>query len=123
MKLLIDHAQKRSVNSLFDDGVARLPVLQAGSAEPATISKLTRIEYPYEARLFTPDDLSQITFRVALGAGFIAPVGGTFTLTGTGGTTSPIDYNATCFEIEAALNAVLTNPVVVNGASGLFFIS
>jgi hypothetical protein len=54
MKLLVNQDAKRAVRSVYDDRVAKLPVLQAGSVETLSVALLNEIARPFDARLFTP---------------------------------------------------------------------
>jgi hypothetical protein len=122
MKLLVNQDAKRAVRSVYDDRVAKLPVLQAGSVETLSVALLNEIARPFDARLFTPESLSGVTFKAAIGIGYTAPVDGKLTLTFTDDadateTTAELDAaNLTAASIEASLNA-LASVVTAGGVT------
>lgn len=72
MLLLVEPSEKFAARSLYDDRPATFPAFQQADTHPLFIGLLKRITAPYDARVFTPQDIATWAVRAMIGTEVVA---------------------------------------------------
>lgn len=105
LSLNIDKDSNRLVEGFESNVQSFLPGLVLGDTIPVRARFLTSASQTND-RLWDEVDVADYTVRIAIGTPAARPVGGVFTITYGGDTTSELAYNADAGTVETALNAL-----------------
>lgn len=124
MQILAYPAGKRILESVFSDAELQVPVITYGEKIPLEISRVTPGNNLTTNRLWLGQDVSDWSFKVALGVPNLEALSGGHTVTYNGGTSAEINYNDDAETIEAKLNAIaqlgVDGGIEVTGEDGYF---